>query len=61
MRTVEYDTSYYDKRDEMAFDIAARGDEDARSTLQRIIARDPDQAKVAKAKKLLANLDNAGG
>jgi hypothetical protein len=55
----EYDFSYFDKRDRLAFEMAARGDLQARSTLQRITARDKDAAKREKAAKLLAELDAA--
>ena len=53
----EYDTSYHEKRDELAFEMAERGNETARSTLQRVIARDTDPAKIERAEKLLAHLD----
>jgi hypothetical protein len=53
----EYDTSYHEKRDELAFEMAERGDETARSALQRVIARDTDQTKIKRAEKLLAQLD----
>jgi hypothetical protein len=51
-----YDQSYHDKRDEMTFEMAAKGDDRAVSTLQRIISRDPDSAKKAKAMRLLEQL-----
>ena len=53
----EYDYSYHQKRDEMAFEMAENGDSQAVSTLQRIIARDDDPAKRRKAKELLAKLE----
>jgi hypothetical protein len=37
--------------------MAAGGDQNARSTLQRIIARDGGEAKRKKAEALLAELD----
>lgn len=57
LEIVEYDNSYHDKRDQMGLEMAARGDQNARSTLQRIIARDGDEAKRKKAEALLAELD----
>ena len=52
-----YDRQYFEKRDRLAFEMAESGDELARSTLQRIIARDPDAAKREKAEDLLEKLD----
>ena len=57
LRFKEYDKSYHEKRDRMAFEMAAMGDERSRSTLERIISRDPDQSKRWKARELLAVLD----
>jgi ectoine hydroxylase-related dioxygenase (phytanoyl-CoA dioxygenase family) len=56
-RVVPYDRQYYDKRDAIAFDLAARGDRVARDTLLRIIQRDPDSAKRGRASRLLVALD----
>ncbi len=53
----EYDHSYHEKRDELAFAMAAQGDARSRSTLQRIIARDADLNKRQKAIQLLDALD----
>lgn len=53
----EYDNSYYEKRDQIAFAMAAEGDTRAISTLQRIVARDADPAKRQKAEELLAVLE----
>jgi hypothetical protein len=53
----EHDTSYHERRDQLAFEMAAAGDERARSTLQRIVARDPDAAKRERASELLANME----
>ena len=53
----EYDSSYHEKRDEMAFEMAEQGDQTARSALQRVIARDLDADKREKAEDLLAKLD----
>jgi len=51
------DDSYNVKRDQLAFEMAERGDIQARSVLQRIIARDPDAGKQQRATELLARLD----
>ncbi len=59
MQLVEYDTSYHDKRDEMGIAMAEKGDPESRSTLQRIIARDPDPAKRERAQELLDALNAA--
>lgn len=53
----EYDYSYHQKRDDMAFEMAERGDLTAVSTLQRIIARDNDPSKRRKAEVLLTKLE----
>lgn len=53
----EYDNSYREKRDELAFEMAEQGDETARSTLQRVVTRDTEPAKIRRAKALLARLD----
>lgn len=53
----EYDNSYHEKRDQIAFTMAAEGDTRAISTLQRIVARDADPAKRQKAEELLAVLE----
>ena len=55
----DYDSSYHEKRDQLAFEMAVAGDKRARSTLQRIAARDADVAKREKALVLLAELDSA--
>ena len=55
----EYDHSYTEKRDRLAFEMAAQGDARARSTLQRIVARDTDPAKRQKAGEMLAALETA--
>tara|TARA_B100001013_G_C24611861_1_gene443531 strand:+ start:818 stop:1831 length:1014 start_codon:yes stop_codon:yes gene_type:complete len=56
----DYDPSYHEKRDRLAFELAEKGDERARGTLDRIIARDQDRAKRQKAQELLDALDVAG-
>ena len=60
-RTVPWDSSYYDKRDEIAFEMAGCGDESARLILLRIVQQNPDPHKRAKASKLLVALDGAAG
>ena len=54
LEIAEYDNSYHDKRDRMAFDMAEQGDEKAVSALQRIIARHNDPAIRERAAELLA-------
>lgn len=56
---VPLDRYYYDRRDEMAFEMAEQGDAAARDTLLRIVQRDPDAAKRARAEALLPKLDDA--
>tara|TARA_B100001123_G_C14449685_1_gene686046 strand:- start:56 stop:514 length:459 start_codon:yes stop_codon:yes gene_type:complete len=58
-KVVEFDRSYYNRRDEMAFEMAERGDIAARDALLRIVQRDPDPAKCARAEKAVALLDSA--
>ena len=53
----EYDNSYHEKRDQMGFEMAAKGDKRTISTLQRIISRNTDPAKRKKAADLLAELE----
>ena len=52
----DFDRQWFDKRDDMAFELAAKGDPRARSVLLRIVARDADAAKRARAEALLAGL-----
>ena len=56
----EFDTQYNEKRDAMAFELAAKGDVEARATLLRIVARDPDPEKKRKAAEALAALEANG-
>jgi hypothetical protein len=51
-----FDRTWFDKRDALAFAAAEAHDPRARSTLQRIIARDPDPAKRSRAQSLLDQL-----
>jgi len=53
---VPLDRSHYERRDRMAFDMAARGDLAARDALLRIVQRDPDKAKRQQAEALLQQL-----
>ena len=53
---VPLDRSYYDRRDDMAFEMAERGDVKARDTLLRIVQRDPDPKKRARAEALLPGI-----
>ena len=53
----EFDFSYYEERDRLAFEMAANGDERARSTLQRIVVRDADSDKRQRAAAALERLD----
>ena len=54
-----YDSRYFDKRDKLALEMAVQGDARSRSALQRIIARDSNQAKRSQAQQLLEMLDAA--
>ena len=56
LKVIEYDHSYHQRRDRMAFEMAAHGDRTAISALQRIVSRDVDPDKREKAEKLLAVL-----
>jgi len=60
VRVVPFDRSYYEKRDNIAFDLAARGDMLARDSLLRIIQRDPDATKRDRAARALAQLEATG-
>jgi Phytanoyl-CoA dioxygenase (PhyH) len=53
LRLQPFDRFWFDKRDARAFELAEAGDPRARSVLQRIVARDPDAAKRARAQALL--------
>ena len=52
----EYDDSYNQTRNRLAFEMAANGDGRALSVLQRIVARDPDPAQRARAERFMAEL-----
>lgn len=57
MEVKEYDNSYHEKRDQMGFEMAEKGDKHSISVLQRIVARDTDPAKRERAADLLATLE----
>ena len=57
LQMVDYDNSYHEKRDTMAFKMAENGDPVARSALQRIMARDKNPGKRQRAQKLLKVMD----
>jgi hypothetical protein len=59
VKIVPFDRSHYEKRDRIAFDLAARGDGLARDSLLRIIQRDPDETKRARAREALHRLETA--
>ena len=54
---VPLDRSYYERRDQMAFEMAESGDVTARDTLLRIVQRDPNEDKRQRAETLLRRLD----
>jgi ectoine hydroxylase-related dioxygenase (phytanoyl-CoA dioxygenase family) len=51
-----FDATWFNKRDSLAFALGEAGDNRARSVLQRIVARDADPAKRARAQRLLEAL-----
>lgn len=53
----EYDMQYNEKRDSLAFELAANGDETARASLNRIVARDPDPDKKLRAAEAIESLN----
>ena len=53
---VPLDRQYYERRDRMAFDMAAEGDLAARDALLRIAQRDPDEGKRRRAEEALHEL-----
>jgi len=56
LREKEFDRQWFDKRDAMGFALGEAGDPRARSVLQRIVARDADPVKRARAQRLLESL-----
>lgn len=59
LNVVAFDNSYYDRRDEMAFEMAESGDIEARDALLRIVQRDANAEKRARAERLVRVLDGA--
>ncbi len=59
IQVVPYDPQYYQRRDELAFAMAERGERAARAALLRIQQRDRDPAKRQQASRVLATLDAA--
>ncbi len=57
----DYDMTYVQKRDDMAFEMAQAGDRNARGVLERIISRDLNEAKRDRARQLLEKLGGEGG
>jgi hypothetical protein len=49
----DFDRTWFDRRDALAFELGEARDPRARSVLQRIVARDADEAKRARAQLLL--------
>ncbi|MGI9332984.1 MAG: phytanoyl-CoA dioxygenase family protein, partial [Gammaproteobacteria bacterium] len=56
---VPFETSYYERRDAMAFEMGEHGDVTARDALLRIVQRDANSAKRTRAERLLARLEVA--
>jgi hypothetical protein len=52
----DFDRTWFDMRDAIGFRLGEQRDPRARSVLQRIVARDPDQAKRERAQELLNQL-----
>lgn len=57
LNVVPLDRSHYERRDAMAFEMAERGDRAARDAILRVIQRDKNPEKRARAEQLLARLD----
>jgi len=53
----DFDYQYYDRRDDIAFSMAEKGDNTARAALLRIVQRDPREEKRERATEMLALLD----
>jgi len=56
LRLKPFDPVWFDKRDALGFELGAAGDPRARSVLQRIVARDANADKRARAQELLDEL-----
>jgi hypothetical protein len=61
LEVIPFDFSYYERRDEMAFEMAENGDLSTRDTLLRIVQRDHDPQKRARAEQLLTRLESGAG
>ena len=59
LKTVPFDTQYYEARDQMAFEMAENGDRLSRDTLLRIIQRDKDAEKIHRAQSLINSMDRS--
>ena len=59
LKTVPFDTQYYEARDQMAFEMAENGDLLSRDTLLRIIQRDKDPEKIHRAQSLINSMDRS--
>jgi len=55
-----FDRTWFDKRDALGFELGEAGDPRAASVLQRIVARDADPAKRARAAALLKEIEAKG-
>ena len=55
LTVIPFDTSYYERRDRMAFEMAEQGDLAARDALLRIVQRDENPDKRARAAQLLGD------
>ena len=56
---VPLDLRYYERRDQMAYAMAESGDVGARDALLRIIQRDPNPEKRARAERLISSLESS--
>jgi hypothetical protein len=57
LNIVPLDRSHYERRDALAFEMAERGNREARDAILRIIQRDPSGEKRFRAEQLLERLD----
>jgi ectoine hydroxylase-related dioxygenase (phytanoyl-CoA dioxygenase family) len=60
LNLLPFDRVWFDKRDALGFALGEQGDTRAISVLQRIVARDADPAKRARAQALLDRMPAAG-
>ena len=61
VKTVPFDSQYYDTRADLAFAMAEEGDEEARIVLLRILQQDQDQGRRETAARCLDLLDEKSG